>query len=671
MSIECSTGTPLVRNESAPTQVELLNQPSAEHDQNSHRAECSQQIMSFTESEVEADVNKRTATEALVQFHDQEPHESSRGLAARNNGNNDERQQQNRQFCPDSLRQRTPYNNGFMFPQQLLPNNNEDRIPMQNPILYSEPNLQNTIFGLSRAISSMQQNQTDLQQKQENITGALQNVVILLQEMRKEVPAGKQGEVSMSHRSTLLNVTSQDQQQEVVQGDTHHVGFYQSNGNGSVSYIQEHADNTRRIPSLSNRNIASEQGWENQTSTTNYLTSVDGSRGADRGADRIVYQQESRGPVVDSFEGNQYQNFNDNRGTSGYDFRRVQENRRLPFTTNYGIKLPSFDGKEDWKVWIRRFEAIAERKHWDDGTKLDNLLPKLQGRAGDFVFTQLPKQTLTCYSELVKELNSRFRVVETKRTFAAKFSQRVQGPNETAEEYAADLKRLYSKAYQSRDQKTRQEDLVRRFIDGLRDNEARFEIEYNKEPEDINEAVYHAVNFLQTKRRSNPDAFLDRKFKKFARRAAAEPSYESYDTEEEDLQDDAAEIDHVCRVPPRADKPSGKKLIKQEPKTENGERVTGSDNSLKLLTETRDLVQNLVTQIKDIASGNQTKQTVQPSVSQQRRGVVCYGCNEEGHIIRDCPKRVGKALSRPGQMKTGDPRNDRSGRGINANVPLN
>ena len=89
-----------------------------------------------------------------------------------------------------------------MFPQQLLPNNNEDRIPMQNPILYSEPNLQNTIFGLSRAISSMQQNQTDLQQKQENITGALQNVVILLQEMRKEVPAGKQGEVSMPHRST-------------------------------------------------------------------------------------------------------------------------------------------------------------------------------------------------------------------------------------------------------------------------------------------------------------------------------------------------------------------------------------------------------------------------------------------------------------------------------------
>ena len=172
--------------------------------------------------------------------------------------------------------------------------------------------------------------------------------------------------------------------------------------------------------------------------------------------------------------------------------------------------------------------------------KLDNLLPKLQGRAREFVFTQLPKYTLKCYSELVKELNSRFSVVETKRTFASKFSQRVQKQNETVEEYAADLKRLNSKAYQCRDVKTRQEDLVRKFLDGLRDNDARFEIEYNKEPEDIDEAVYQSVNFIQT-RRSNPDTFMEKKFKKFARRAKEDNSYGTY----EDSADDSAEPDHV------------------------------------------------------------------------------------------------------------------------------
>ena len=211
-----------------------------------------------------------------------------------------------------------------------------------------------------------------------------------------------------------------------------------------------------------------------------------------RDVGRSVYQQNCR---VNQ-EQNSYQD--NNRGFAQRNYSQRPENSRHSY--NYGIKFPSFDGKEDWKVWISRFEEIAERRNWDDNMKLDNLLPKLQGRVGDFVFTQLPKYTLRCYTELVKELNSRFRVVETKRAFASKFSQRVQKPNETVEEYAADLKRLYSKAYQQRDAKTRQEDRVRKFLDGLKDNDARFEIEYNKEPEYIDQAVYHAVNFLQTRR---------------------------------------------------------------------------------------------------------------------------------------------------------------------------
>lgn len=60
--------------------------------------------------------------------------------------------------------------------------------------------------------------------------------------------------------------------------------------------------------------------------------------------------------------------------------------------------------------------------------------------------------------ELVKELNSRFGVVAAEKTFASKFSQGVQKEGETAEEYAADLKRLYAKAYTTRDSRTKRED---------------------------------------------------------------------------------------------------------------------------------------------------------------------------------------------------------------------
>ena len=120
---------------------------------------------------------------------------------------------------------------------------------------------------------------------------------------------------------------------------------------------------------------------------------------------------------------------------------QIQDSQRRQQSSNcHDLKLPPFNGKEDWKVWINRFQVIVERRNWSDETRLDNLLPKLQGRSGDFVFTQLSRSTLMCYADLIKELNSRFRVVETQKTFAAKLSQRVQRADETFEEFASDLK---------------------------------------------------------------------------------------------------------------------------------------------------------------------------------------------------------------------------------------
>ena len=142
--------------------------------------------------------------------------------------------------------------------------------------------------------------------------------------------------------------------------------------------------------------------------------------------------------------------------------------RRQSSPEYYGLKIQSFHGKEDWKVWINRFEAIAARKKWSEDVKLENLLPKLQGKAGDFVFTQLSKDKLSRYSDLVKERNSRFRLVETEKHFASKFSRRLQKKGETAAEYAADLKRLYAKAYKNRDNRIKREDLVRKDLDGQR-----------------------------------------------------------------------------------------------------------------------------------------------------------------------------------------------------------
>ena len=72
-----------------------------------------------------------------------------------------------------------------------------------------------------------------------------------------------------------------------------------------------------------------------------------------------------------------------------HNFSRTRSTlrRSQPTPDNYSLKIPPFNGKEDWKTWIKRFQAIAERGNLSDESKLDNLIPKLQGKAGEFVFT--------------------------------------------------------------------------------------------------------------------------------------------------------------------------------------------------------------------------------------------------------------------------------------------
>ena len=71
-------------------------------------------------------------------------------------------------------------------------------------------------------------------------------------------------------------------------------------------------------------------------------------------------------------------------------------------------------------------------------------------------------------------------------------------------------------------------------MDGLRDGNGRFEIEYNKEPEDIDEAVYHAISFVQTRRRNSREHFADRQHKKYTRRMS-----------DSDLPEDNEQLDHA------------------------------------------------------------------------------------------------------------------------------
>ena len=167
------------------------------------------------------------------------------------------------------------------------------------------------------------------------------------------------------------------------------------------------------------------------------------------------------------------------------------------------VPLPTFtgeDGHETWSVYFQRFQIVAKMEGWTKKDKLRELLLRLQGNAGKFVFDQLPQDVCLSYRKLTRELDLRFRKVEISRSFASKFSWRNQSIGETVEEYAAELKHLYYKAHANRDRETRREDLLRRFLDGIEDQKARFHVEYIKQPFDIDDAVFEVVNYLQIRR---------------------------------------------------------------------------------------------------------------------------------------------------------------------------
>ncbi|CAG2216172.1 unnamed protein product [Mytilus edulis] len=298
-------------------------------------------------------------------------------------------------------------------------------------------------------------------------------------------------------------------------------------------------------------------------------------------------------------------------------------------SSSHNVKLPSFTGQEKWEVWFNRFEAVAKLKSWNEEDRLQELLPRLQGDAGDFTFDQLPKKTIRNYKKLVQDLKNRFGVIETTRTYRLQFSRRKQLNGETPEKFAAELKRLYDKAYKNRYASTRQEDLLQRFLLGLLDYKARIHIELNKDPETIEEAVQEVITYVETMKNPNQG---EENNKKAVRQVKGGQKNENITRKDNDKKSDNYQ---------GAEKTSVESQIEDKNKS-----LTIKEGDLQSLFNKmfEDKKQEL--QHKTYGRPGTSQTSFQSNDSQHkgpRQNGLCYYCGQPGHFARNCfanPDRV-------------------------------
>ena len=127
---------------------------------------------------------------------------------------------------------------------------------------------------------------------------------------------------------------------------------------------------------------------------------------------------------------------------------------------------------EMFSDWQEQFEAVAKLGAWNEHCKLVHLMSRLRGKAYTFYRACTPAQR-SDYHLLCEELKKQFTPVQLTAVQTQLFHDQRQNPQELVNDFAEDLKRLYTRAYAERfrtsveAERMREMILANQFIAGL------------------------------------------------------------------------------------------------------------------------------------------------------------------------------------------------------------
>ena len=111
-------------------------------------------------------------------------------------------------------------------------------------------------------------------------------------------------------------------------------------------------------------------------------------------------------------------------------------------------KVPTFDGTNtaQFRPWIIQFEAIARHQGWTAGERVVRLVSSLTGPAANLLIGMTLGQ-LDNYNFLRTRLSRRYDPPEREEAHRAELRARTRRRNESADEFAENIKNLAQRAY--------------------------------------------------------------------------------------------------------------------------------------------------------------------------------------------------------------------------------
>ena len=130
-------------------------------------------------------------------------------------------------------------------------------------------------------------------------------------------------------------------------------------------------------------------------------------------------------------------------------------------------KVPTFDRtiSAQFRPWIIQFEAIARHQGWTLGERVVRLVSSLTGPAANLLIGMTLGQ-LDDYNFLRACLSHRYDIPEIEEAHRAELRARTRRRNESADEFAENIKNLAQRAYPSADQNMLDNLVVERFREG-------------------------------------------------------------------------------------------------------------------------------------------------------------------------------------------------------------